>query len=125
MKRLHHIIWVLTLSLILGGYAQAGMDYCPPDCSHCGAEVQAVAPCCADGIHGAGETGRADTAHESTDHCGPDEFCPGNQDQKEAVAASVAPSDVLHRSVQDHFNNQIILSSLAVEFVSSVPPPRR
>ncbi|WP_143170608.1 hypothetical protein [Desulfopila aestuarii] len=45
-KTLHHLIIQLLVAAIVSlGIAQAGIDLCPPDCSHCGVAA-VVSPCC-------------------------------------------------------------------------------
>lgn len=42
---LHPIIHLLMAAIVSLGIAQARVDLCPPDCSHCGV-VTVVSPCC-------------------------------------------------------------------------------
>ena len=42
---LHLIIQLLVAAIVSLGIAQAGVDLCPPDCSHCGV-VTVASPCC-------------------------------------------------------------------------------
>ena len=61
------------VAIVSLGIAQAGVDFCPPDCSHCGV-VTVVSPCC-DTVSGDEVAAHVPVKTEHRGDCSPGSYC--------------------------------------------------
>lgn len=89
MKKIiqHIIIHCLLVVTACLGMAQAGVDLCPPDCSHCGAVPVKVSSCCGDMGAGAVAVPVPEGTNSHASDCSHGSYCMAMNDKHETIAA--------------------------------------